>query len=82
MSYRPHGAIGQAVAEQQRRRYWNPPRPRPRTPAEDTAVQAFEACTPCPRDPLDGLHLIPATATICLRCGTDAMTPTLEGLTP
>ncbi|WP_449279637.1 hypothetical protein [Leucobacter sp. GX0328] len=52
------------------RSYYNPPRPRPRTLVEDLAVADLDK-TQCPKS--GGLHLIPATATVCLRCGTDAL---------
>lgn len=47
------------------------PRPRPRTPAEQLAVEQLMT-TGCrnPRGPAP--HLIPATSTICLRCCADA----------
>lgn len=51
-----------------------PPRPEPRNPAEDSAVTAL-MLTRCPARH-HAEHLIPATSTICLRCGTDARTLT------
>lgn len=51
--------------------YYNPPRPRPRTLVEDLAVAELDK-TECKRGTI---HLIPATATICIKCGADALNP-------
>ena len=53
-----------------------PPKPPPRSAEDDAAVAALHAI------PADHPHLIPATSTICLRCGTDARTATPQGATP
>lgn len=55
----------------------NPPRPRPRTQLEEIAVAQFNA-TPCTNRTTSKNHLIPATTTICLTCGTDARTITRQ----
>lgn len=52
-----------------------PPKPPPRSPEEDDAVAALMLAARCPARH-DAEHLIPATSTICLRCGADAVAAT------
>ncbi|WP_024357812.1 hypothetical protein [Leucobacter chironomi] len=70
---RPYGSIAAAhklANAAARRARLNPPRPAPRTPDEDTAVATLMTTRCHARHHAE--HLIPATSTICLRCGTDA----------
>lgn len=54
-----------------------PAEPKPRTPEDDAAVERFEAIHVCRAHPSQ-LHMIPATSTICIRCGIDARHPNQE----
>lgn len=61
------------------RRYTAPPPPAPLNVYEEKARAAMLEHSRCPANPNHPHdHLIPRTATVCLRCTADATAPTLE----